>query len=286
LVRWEIADIQGDSVEFNQQFQGGSLALPLAVAIVSHYLAKSVPNDTAFTGAFTAASTSEGRVLPVDGAPEKVRETVQSGCQLIYIPAANVPELKNTAVLQNLIHENNSKVMAAETFDKVCEELFPPEGSGQLKDLIRDVFGNYVQIFKPILRRYRLTSGEFAYQRHSYHVLACSILTMLLVLLESWMMCKTCAPDFPSIGIWIRIIAVAILAFVGISFSFVLPDVCLKHRKRWSWIAGTILLAVCFGIGGQLLIPVIPGLKPVNRSPNVLPTAFFLQVIPKPSGVR
>lgn len=277
LVRWEIADTQGDSVKLERRFQGGSLGLPLAVAIVSQYLAKPVPNDTTFTGAFTAASAANGRILPVDGVPEKVKHAALSGSQFIYIPAANATELNSKSTLQNLIQENNSKVIAVETFDEVCKELFPLEGSGQLKDLIKDAFGSYLQIFKPILHRYRLASGEFAYQRYPYHVLACSILTMLLVLLESWMMCKTCAPDFSSIGIWFRIIAVVILAFVGISFSFVLPDTCLKHRKRWSWIAATILLAVCLSIGGQLLIPVIPGLKPANLSPNILPTAFFLK---------
>lgn len=277
LVRWEIATVQGDVTGLKQEFQGGSIALPLAVAVISKYLGRPVANDIASTGAFTVVSVADGSVLPVDGVPEKVKHAVLSGCRLIFVPTENLLELKGKPALQNLISEHDAQIVPAESLDKVCEQLFPPEGSGRLKDLIKDAFGNYVQIFKPILRRHRLTSNEFAYQRYSYHVLVCSVLTMLLVLLESWMMCKTCAPDFPSVGIWIRIIAVAVLAFVGTSFSFVLPDICLQHRKRWSWIAGTILLAVCLGIGGQLLIPVITGLKPVNNSPNIVPTAFFLK---------
>ncbi len=140
LVRWEVATAQGDTVELEQQFQGGSLALPLAVAIVSQYLAKPVPNDMAFTGAFTEASAANGNILPVDGVPEKVKHAALSGCQRIYIPTANATELNK---------ENDLKVVPVETFDKVCEELFPPEGSGRLQDTIKDTWANLLRIINP-----------------------------------------------------------------------------------------------------------------------------------------
>lgn len=277
LVRWELASLYGGTSGPAQAYEGGSVALPLAIAIISEYVARAVANDIALTGAFIDTTADTGQVLPVDGILEKIEYAITTGSKIIYIPDGNTGRFNEHPSMQKLAAEHEAQVVPAGDIGQVCSKLFPPEGSGQLKDLVEDAFGNYVQIFKPILRRYRLTSSKFAYQRHYYHVLACSVLTMLLVLLESWMICKTCAPDFPSIGIWIRIIAVAVLAFVGTSFSFVLPDICLQHRERWSWIAGTILLAVCLGIGGQLLIPVIPGLKPVNSSPNILPTAFFLK---------
>lgn len=277
LVRWQIADPKGDSAEFERRFQGGSLGLPLAVAIVSQYLAKPVPNDTAFTGAFTVASTANGRILPVDGVPEKVRQAVQSACQLIYVPAANAAELKNTAGLQNLIQKNNSKVITAETIDEVCGELFPPESSGQLKDTIRDTWSNFLQILHPVGYTRKHTLAKPIHERHRTHVVICSLLTAILVFLEGWRIYKASAPQYLSITAWVNIHVSAVIVFVGMCICFALPAACLRHRKVWSWYAGIAVLAVCFGVGLFLLGPMLPDFAHISSIYNAPPVAGMVK---------
>jgi len=119
-VIWEIATVEGDVTGLEKRFQGGSVALPLAVAIVSEYLAKPVANDIALTGAFTEISKVDGQILPVDGVREKVEHAVTSGCKLVYIPSANSAEIDDKPSLRNLISEKNSHVKPIGSFDEVC----------------------------------------------------------------------------------------------------------------------------------------------------------------------
>lgn len=121
-----------------RQYEGGSIALPLALAILSEYFGRPVPNDVALTGAFGASAAEEGRILPVDGIPEKVEYAVQAGSRLIYVPSANAPEVDNRPALRNQVAEHGARVVSVETLGEVCQDLFPAEGSGRLKDVLKD----------------------------------------------------------------------------------------------------------------------------------------------------
>lgn len=253
LVRWEIATVRGDVVKLERQFQGGSVALPLAVGIISEYLARSVPNDVALTGAFTGASVTGGSILPVDGVPEKVKHAVLSGCRLIYVPTANFAEINGKPALRNLIKEHNARIVAVETLDKVCEELFPPEGSGRLQDTIKDTGANLMQVLCPFAYLQKHALAKRAHERHRIHIIACSILTAVLVFLEGWRIYKASAPQYLSYAAWVEIMASAAIVLVGMLISFVLPDACLRHRKIWSWYAGAALLAIVFAAAAMLI---------------------------------
>jgi hypothetical protein len=274
LVRWEIATLEGDPVELGQQFRGGSVALPLAVAIVSEYLAKPVPNDVALTGAFTETSMSDGHILPVDGIPQKVEHAAASGCRLIYVPNPNLTELSSRPAVQNLIGEHGGRVVAAETLDQVCEELFPPEGSGRLRDVMRDTVANVVQIMYPAVRS-GLTKP--IHERYRLHVIGCGILTAALVFLEGWKLYKAFAPDYPAMVAWTRILVSTAVVFLGMVVSFALPAACLLHRKSWSWYAGIAVtkIGICAAI--VLIGQMLPDFARISTIHNAPPAAGLVK---------
>lgn len=273
LVRWEIATVQGDSVKLERQFQGGSVALPLAVAIVSQYLVRPVPNDAAFTGAFTGTSVADSHILPVDGIPEKVEHAALSGCRLIYVPAANFSELNSKPALRNLISEHNARIVAVETLDQVCQELFPPEGSGRLSDTVKDVAVSLMEILHPAGYAQEHTLAKSTHQRYRIHVIVCSLLTAGLVFLEGWRLFKGFAPAYPSIAAWVRILVSTAVAFTGMVVSFALPAACLRHRKVWSWYGAAAVLAVCFTAATVLVGRMLPDFVRISSIYNAPPVA-------------
>ena len=279
LIRWEIATVEGEPVKLQQRFQGGSIALPLAIAIISQYLAKPVANDVAFTGTFTEAAVAEGQIQPVDGIPEKIRHTVASGSKLVYIPVANAQRLNTEPSLQNLVKEHHARIVAAESLDEVCSLLFPPEGSGYLADIIKDTTKNIMQILKPKIYTKKDTLEKPTHLRYRSHIIICSVLTVLLVFLESWRLYKAFAPDFPTFDAWFRNILSVVLVSAGILVSFSLPDACLRHRKIWSWYVGAGTLAVFFAAATVLLGQMLPQFTSISSIYNAPPALGLIKDI-------
>lgn len=277
FVHWEIGTVQGDAVKLERRFQGGSIALPLAVAIISQYLAKPVPNDVAFTGALNIGSVENGRILPVDGVPEKVRHATTSGCKVVYIPVTNLAEFDARPALQNLINEHSTRVVGAETLDQVCKNLFPPEGSGRLKDTIKDAAAGFVQILYPANRTHENTAVQSTLQRHRTHIIVCSLLMAGLVFLEGWRVYKVFPADYPALLAWMKILAATAIIFAGMCFSFALPAACLRHQKNWSWYAAAGVLAA--GLAAVIIIvgSMLPDSTGVSSIYNAPPMASLIK---------
>ena len=277
LVRWEIATMRGDPADLPRQYEGGSIALPLAVAILSEYLGRPVPNDVALTGAFTASAAEEGRILPVDGIPEKVEYAVQAGSRLVYVPSGNAPEVDNRPALRNLVAEHGAKVVSSETLGEVCQNLFPAEGSGSLKDTLKDAFGGFVGLLTGVQLGKGPQPFPPAHKRHRLHVLLCGLLVAVLVFLEGLLVYKGFASAYPCGEAWLHIGTATLLVLLGMWGSFVLADACLRHRKSWSWFAGIGLLTTCFGGVTLLLWPILPDETDVSRVYTVVPVAGMLK---------
>jgi len=222
----------------------------------------------AFTGAFTEASAANGSILPVDGVPEKVKHAALSGCQRIYIPTANTTELNK---------ENDSKVVPVDTFDKICEEFFPPEGSGRLQDTIRDTWANFLQIINPTGQSCEQALVKSVHQRHRTHIIVCSIFTAVLVSLEGWRIYKASVPEYLSPGAWAKIIISTVIVLGGMCISLALPAACLRHRKACSWYVGTIILAVLFALVTVLIGQISPDFTNISSIYNAPPTAGMVK---------
>jgi hypothetical protein len=277
LVRWELTTLRGDTAMTAQRYEGGSIALPLAVAIVSEYLERPVPNDIALTGAMNGTTAADGNVLPVDGIREKLKHAITTGSRVIYLPQANAAQLNDPPSLEKLAAENNASFKPIEQLDQVCGQLFPPEGSGRLKDIFTDTLAAYVRMFRSALRRKQPVEVTELSERHSSHALLCSVLTTVLVLVECLMVCIPFAPDLLSVNLWSRVIAMVVLSFAAISFSFALSGSFLLHRKRWALLLSALLLALCGGAGTGLLLRVIPDQSEASRTLNILPSALLIK---------
>ena len=277
LARWELAALDGDATGPSQSYVGGSVALPLAVAIVSQYLARAVPNDVALTGSFAAANVAAGQVLPVDGIGEKLEHAVVSGNHVVYFPAGNAPDLDGRPALGNLAAEHNVRLAQEQQLDGVCDELFCPEGSGRLKDLLGDTLGNLRDMLRPDGAKSALPSARPVHHRHRLQVYVCVFLISLMVLLEGWMVYKAFAPDYSPVGAWGRIIAATALVFAGTCITFALPGACLRHRKSWSWLAGIVVLVVCFAAGVMLIGPMLPHTTWISFVYNAPPAAGVMK---------
>ena len=277
IVRWEIGDVQGDPVELKRQFHGGSIALPLAVSIVSQYLDRPVPNDITFTGTFHEATAVEGIILPVDRFPEKVKHAVLSGCKVLYLPHANLAEINSRPCLQKMIGEHKVQIQGVENFNQVCGKLFPQEGSGKLKDLVKDIVANIVEIFKTTNSSGETVSTRPVHIRYRRHVLLCSFLTAMLMFLEGLRMYKAFALEYSVAGAWIRIVLSTLFVFVGMLVVFSLPGAFLVHRKNWSWYAGIFLLKIFCIVPIFLIGPILSSSTHISSTYNAPPIAGMIK---------
>jgi hypothetical protein len=277
IVRWEIGDVQGDPVELKRQFHGGSIALPLAVSIVSQYLDRPVPNDITFTGTFHEATAVAGVILPVDGVPEKVKHAVLSGCRVLYLPQANLAEINSRPCLQKLIDEHKVQIQGVENFNQVCGKLFPQEGTGKLKDLIKDIVANIVEIVDITNSHRETVSTRPVHVRYRKHILLCSFLTALLMFLEGWRLYKAFALEYSVAGAWIRIALSTLLIFTGMLIIFSLPSAFLVHRKNWSWYAGIVLLKIFCTVPIFLIGPILSNSTNISSTYNAPPIAGMIK---------
>lgn len=277
-VRWEIANLYGDTLsELDCRFFGGSAALPLAVAILSEYLHQPVPNDVALTGAILPAGANPGHIQPVDGIDKKVREAVLAGARIIYLPAANYPELTTQPALNHLITEHGARIVPVESIDRVGQKLFPPEGSGRLRDVVKDAAVSFVQIFqrkKPLVEQ---KFGQPPHIRHQNHIRICMLLTAALVFLEGWRLYKAFTPEYPALEAWLRIITATVVVFISMAAAFALPPACLRHRKSWSWYAGIKLIGIGTALATILIGSILPDFTDISRLFNAPPTVGLMK---------
>ena len=189
----------------------------------------------------------------------------------------NEQQIDNEPSLKNIISEHNAQVIPAQSIDQVCNELFPPEGSGRVSDLVKDTANNVGEILGSKAVKREKTLGKPTHLRYRTHVILCSFFTALLVLVEGWRAYKVFVPDFPVLAVWFRIVLSSALIFTGMVVSFGLPAACLKHRKTWAWYAATGLLAVVF-IGTTILIgKILPEFGGIGSFWGVPPAAGLVK---------
>ena len=122
---------------------GGSLALPLAVGILSRYLSegraeedrKVLSNNIALTGALNI----DRDVLAVDGINQKIEEAIKNGCERIIYPLGNREDLSPN--LRQRSEQREVDLIPVASLDTACEELnlFDPPPSNRIKDISLDI---------------------------------------------------------------------------------------------------------------------------------------------------
>jgi len=239
VVRWELATAQGDAVGIGREYVGGSVALPLATAIVSEYLDRPVPRDVALTGAISGSGAEDGQVLPVDGVAEKLTHAFRVGCKLIYLPAGNAPILTQRPALKHLAVEHGARAVGVNHLAEVCDDLFPPTGSGRPKDLLRDVLIAAAQIARPSRASAEARLHGPVRPRHRLQAITCAVFMAAAVFLEGWMAWKAFAPGLSAATAWLRVAGSALVVLGGCGWAWPSrPPACTTARNgpgtvRW-----------------------------------------------------
>jgi len=252
IVRWEITTLRGEPLDVATTYHGGSLALPLACAIISAYLRVPVSSDTAFTGAMSAVSDNTGEVLAVDGIPEKLQVAFDAGCRRIFIPAGSVLAFNNSPALQHAAEAAKARVVPLEHIEQACAELFPADGSGTIRDLLSDTLREIRQVFVSS------AASRKQSQSHRVHLLVSIAFVAALFVFEGFKHYLAYSSDYPlSLGI-IRTICAVVTAVLGVLVSYGLITASLYHRKTWAWVASIVLTGIGMGTSILILGPMLP----------------------------
>ncbi len=276
-VLWEIGSVDGDQLVMGRKLEGASIALPLAIAIVSAYLERPVPNDTAFTGAFSPVGLADGELRPVDGIDRKLRYAAKNGCKVACIPAANTVHLDNRPVLQSLLQNHNTTVVGAESLDNVCEQIFPPIGSGRMRDIMRDTLLVTADVLR--LRHHVDTwdGNQAIGRRHRKYILGVSAATAVLIMLETMRLYKAFAPDYPAAWAWLRIGGSASTAFVVVLGSCAMALATLRHTKRWGWFGIMLSSLLWYAATVAITASMLPRRTEISHMFNSPPLAGLLK---------
>ncbi|MCX6071998.1 MAG: hypothetical protein NTU91_14265 [Chloroflexi bacterium] len=265
-VHWEISTLQGEPVDVPKSYGGGSLGLPLAVAIVSAYLNQIVPGDTALSGMLSAATATPGDVLAVDGMEEKLLRSFTAGCRRVLIPAGNQSAFVNSPALQHAAQAAKARVYPVGSLAEACAELFPPEGKGTIGTMLIDTVKTVCRFLVP--PREQGPSHAKTAPFHRLHVLLSAAILAVVFALEGYAYYLGYARDY-SIG-WVsmRAISAATIVAVGLLFSYGLILASLHHRKTWAWLAS---IAVTAGaVSGAVLIQatMLPAATYITANPG------------------
>ncbi len=262
-IRWEISSLQGEPVDVPRSYGGGSLGLPLAVAIVSAYLGRIVPNDTTLTGALSGTSQDGTEVLAVDGIEEKMRRAIASGCRRMFIPAGNISALTGSPALQHTVQSAGAEVRPARKVADVCGELFPVEGKGTVTALLADT----IRTTAHFIVRHRPRDGQTilpATSSHRAHVLVSAALLACIFLLEGFKNYLALAADHSEGSAILRVLCATLIPTAGLLLSYGLIQASLHHRKTWAWLASIAVMAVAMSAVVPIMQPMLPAMANIS----------------------
>ncbi|MEW6237238.1 MAG: S16 family serine protease, partial [Candidatus Omnitrophota bacterium] len=118
IVEWQITLPTGRVEDHSVTYDGESLGLPLAAAIVSDYLGEPIAADSAFTGAFDILGRRESVILGVGGVPQKVNAALEAGIKRIYIPQINEDDLDLAA--EKEAQRIHAEIILVHTFSQLA----------------------------------------------------------------------------------------------------------------------------------------------------------------------
>jgi hypothetical protein len=114
--------------DIGNNYDGESLCLSTAVAIMSSLLDKSISSDHAFTGVVR----NNGAIERVDGIKEKIRISIQKGIKTIYIPEDNLDDCEDFKDFKEIVLKPVSSI------NTVFDNIF---GEKDINDLIISLNG-------------------------------------------------------------------------------------------------------------------------------------------------
>ena len=108
-------DIHVHFLSSSQKKDGPSAGIAIAVAILSLFEKKVIPNEVAFTGELNL----KGDILPIGGLKEKLNAAYFAGIKCVYVPKANEIDLKS--VPASILNTVNVKLVS--NFSEIYESM-------------------------------------------------------------------------------------------------------------------------------------------------------------------
>ena len=251
IVEWQIVLPTGKVEEQSVSYDGESLALPLAVAIVSAYLGEPIPADVALTGAFDLLSGQEGLLFGVGGIPQKVNAALDAGIKRIYIPEINRSDLD--LATEKEAERVYAEIVPVQTVAHLCKNHLSLGGlrdSSSLLSILRKTLIGVPRFFR--------NKDDCVPPQHRTHVFLSSILLTLMILVEllgyHWIFPETVS-HFKAIGLIVSITAL----LLGMSIvSLVSARLFLLGRNPWGWVLSSVEMNITILIASILTCGYIP----------------------------
>jgi len=251
-VIWQIVRTNGKAEDMSIFYDGASICLPLATAILSYYLSQPVASDIAITGAFNIHSIEEGRILGVAGIQAKVEVALESGIKKIFVPMVNKRDLDLAA--EKRAEELGAEIVPVQKLYDIYTNLFYKPKPETLGSIIRDVFKG-ISTFLHI----RKLKAEIKpdYMEQEKHIWLVSGIYALLYVLDGLGIYFTYhKTSFLSSAI--MILAGAVIIIFGLIICFILPQVILEREKRSSWHISIGITFFSMAIVYSIYLPMIP----------------------------
>ena len=251
-VIWQIVRTNGKAEDMSIFYDGASICLPLATAILSYYLSQPVASDIAITGAFNIHSVEEGRILGVAGIQAKVEVALESGIRKIFVPMVNKRDLDLAA--EKKAEELGAEIVSVQKLYDIYTNLFYKPKPETLGSIIRDVFKG-ISTFLHI----RKLKAEIKpdYMEQEKHIWLVSGIYALLYVLDGLGIYFTYHKT-SFLSSMIMILAGAVIIIFGLIICFILPQVILEREKRNSWHISIGITFFSMAIVYFIYLPMIP----------------------------
>lgn len=251
-VIWQIVRTNGKAEDMSVFYDGASICLPLAVAIISNYLNQPVASDIAMTGTFNIHSIEEGRVLGVAGIQAKTEIALESGLKKIFIPFINKKEL-DLAVAKRA-EELGAKIISINRLYDVYVDLFYKPKPKSFRSISLDVWNGILSF---LCIRKAKAGIKPDYLKYKNHLWLASGLYSLLYILNGFGIHFTYQKTSLFHAV-LLIVGGTVVIVLGLIICFVLASVIIEREKRSSWLISLGITFACTTIVYFIFLPMTP----------------------------
>ena len=231
-VVWQIADMVGRTKKAADEYEGHSLGLALAIAIVSCYVRHPVPPSVTMTGSFDVAGATEGEVTGVGSIAAKLQAARDAECDRVFLSKENTAQARQSEWGQT----EQPPVTFVSRVDEVCDHLFPLKTQSSFAAIASRVL--------PALHNLLFSESWWealnVRRRHMMHLCASTILFAGVCGAEAWMVWTVYGPPEPC---WYHVVGLFLavgVAMAGHLLGFGMAAACMEARVKVGWILAAI----------------------------------------------
>jgi len=249
---WQIVRTNGKVEEVSVFYDGASICLPLATAIISYYLNQPVASDIAFTGTFNIHSIEEGRVLGVAGIQVKAEIALESGIKKVFIPMINRKDLD--LAVEKRAEELGAEIISVNKLYDIYVNLFYKPKPKTFKSITHDIWKGILSFMH--IRKHK-TEIKPDYLEYQKHIWLSSGLYALLYVLDGFGNHFTYQKTTFFSAAMMIVGGTAIILF-GLIICFILPPSILERGKRSSWFISLGITLTSTLMIYLLYLPMVP----------------------------